>query len=272
MTFLDVFKHLLPRAKAWSITVDKQLREFFEGLSLGTGVDVKEFFDLVYLDLFPQTTRELDAWEAQFGIKGNSLTEQERRDRLEAAWQAVGGQDPRYLQDTLQAAGFDVYIHDWWAPGTEPTVGVKQCVTPRNPYLVINNVRVATTYVAECGEALAQCGEVSAEAGNYLDLPGYLLVNKILYTVRDYIVECGEALAQCGEVSAEAGNYNGYITATKEYRIPTDQSKWPYILYIGGQTYGDVAQVDVARRDEFEELCLKICPNQQWLGIIVEYI
>ena len=33
MTFLRVFKHLLPNARAWRITVDKKLRQFFEGLS-----------------------------------------------------------------------------------------------------------------------------------------------------------------------------------------------------------------------------------------------
>ena len=271
MIYLDMFKHLLPRAKAWSMTVNKQLREFFEGLT-GNNEDVKDFYDNVYLDLFPQTTRELDAWEAQFGLNNSTLTEQGRRDRLEATWQAVGGQDPRYLQDTLQASGFDVYLHEWWVPGSEPAVGVKECVIARNPFLVLEDTGLSVIYIVGCGEPLAECGEVDAEAGNAIDPQGYALVNKILMTVRNYIVGCGEPLAECGEVDAEAGNYSGFIDVIKEYPLPVDADKWRYFLYIGGAIYGDLAQVDVARKEEFEELCLKICPNQQWLGIMVEYI
>lgn len=271
MMFLRIFKHLLPNARAWRITVDKKLRQFFAGLS-DVGDDVKTFFDGIWLDIFPETTRELDAWEKQFGLRDTGLTEQQRRDRLDATWKALGGQDPKYIQDTLQANGFDVYVHEWWEPGTEPAPGVKQCVTPRNPLMYIRREYTGVTLLVECGEPNAECGEPFAQAGNSLVPRGYPLVNKIFETVPDIIPLCGELEAQSGEPSALCGNYEQFRDQLKEYIVPREPEKWPYFLYIGAENFGDIAQVDPKRRDEFEALCLKICPAQQWLGILVEYV
>lgn len=237
MSFLNIFKHLLPRARAWRITIDKQLRQFFDGLS-GIGSDVKDFLDGVWTDIDPQETRELDAWETQFALPDSSLTEQERRDRLEATWQATGGQSPRYIQDTLQDAGFDVYVHDWWVPGSEPAVNVKQCVTPRDPTAL-------------------------------LIPPNYPLVNKIFESRRITIVQAGEAIAQAGEPLALAGNFLSYTEQRKIYEVPTDPDKWPYFMYIGGEVFGTFANVDTNRYSEFEDLCLKICPCQLWIGLFI---
>lgn len=241
MMFLRIFKHLLPNARAWRVTVDKRLRQFFTGLS-GVGEDVKIFIDGVWLDIFPETTRGIDAWEQQFGLRNTGLTEQQRRDRLSATWKVLGGQGPRYIQDTLQASGFDVYVHEWWEPGTEPAPGVKQCVTPRNPLLWLSR-----------------------------EHKGYPLVNKVFKMVPDILPLCGEVLAEAGEQRALCGNYFTFRDQLKEYIVPRDPSKWPYFLYIGGATFGTMARVGPKRKDEFEALCLKICPAQQWLGMLVEY-
>lgn len=270
MMFLRVFKHLLPNARAWRITVDKKLRQFFAGLS-GVGGDVKTFFDGIWLDIFPETTREIDNWEKQFGLRDTGLTEQQRRDRLDATWKALGGQDPKYIQDTLQANGFDVYVHEWWEPGTEPAPGVKQCVTPRNPLMWLRREYTGVTILVECGEANALCGEDFAQAGNSLEPKGYPLVNKVFDTIPDVLPLCGELVAEAGEPEALCGNYFQFRDVLREYIVPDDPTKWPYFLYIGGETFGTLAQVDPKRKDEFEALCLKICPAQQWLGILVEY-
>lgn len=233
--FLNIFKHLLPNARAWQITINSQLREFFDGLSNSAiAVDIKTFYDEIFNDIDPQQTRELSAWETQFALPDNGLTEQDRRDRLAATWQALGGQDPRYIQDTLQAAGFPVYVHEWWEPGTEPAIGSPAPATPRDPSIVLGAIIV---YINECGEALAQCGEALAQCGERSTPPGYPLVNKDGST----------------------------------YTVSAVPAEWPYYLYIGGEIFGNPATVDANRKDEFEDLCLKICPAQQWLGIIVTY-
>lgn len=270
MMFLRVFKHLLPQARAWRLTVDKRLRQVFQGLA-GSAADVKTFTDRVWGDIFPGTTRELSAWENQWGLRAVGLNEQQRRSRLAAAWQALGGQDPRYIQDTLQANGFDVYVHEWWEPGTEPALGVKACATPRNPLLYLRRDSTGAPILVECGELFAECGEPSAEAGNSLSPAGYPLVNRVFPTTPGFIVLAGEVFAECGEEEAESGNYEGFRVGELNYTVPSDPDKWPYFLYIGGQDFPELAVVDPKRRQEFEELCLKICPLQQWVGILVSY-
>lgn len=270
MTFLRIFKHLLPNARAWRITVDKKLRQFFDGLT-GLGSDARQFFDEVWLDTFPETTRELSAWETQFGLRGTGLSDQGRRDRLAAAWKALGGQDPRYIQDTLQANGFDVFIHEWWVPGTEPAPGVKQCVTPRNPFTVLRNDNIVSGLTMTCGNPAATCGNPAATCGSSSEPVGYPLVNKILRSVSKYKATCGNPAVTCGNPEVTCGNFEIFHEVEKRYSIPLDPLKWPYFLYIGGEVFGTSAQINTQRKNEFEALCLKICPAQQWLGIIVEY-
>ena len=228
-----MIKHLLPRARAWGLSTNTQLREFIDGLA-GFSEDARSFIDETWLDIFPATTRELDVWEKQFGLPNVPLTDSERQSRLDAAWKAQGGQDPRYLQDTLQAAGFDVWVHEWFDPTGLPAVGVQACVTPRNPnsYLRAEYSSTGTPYTVLCGEVGMECGEVGVECGESSEPLGYPLFNKVVSTQALVISLCGEAVME---------------------------------------TFGTQATITPNRRNEFEELCLRICPVQQALGIMVTY-
>jgi len=230
MVFFRQFRHLLPNARAWRITVDKQLRQFFEGLANSTD-DIRNFIDLVWQDIDPTVTRQLDLWDAQFGLPANVTSDAERRTRLAAAWSAIAGQSPRYLQDTLQANGFNVYVHDAWDVSALPALVYYV------PGVYLGGV---IFYINECNEAVAACGEATAQCGERLTPAGYPLVNK--------------------------------FSGAPVYTVGTDPTKYPYYLYISAQNFGDPAQVPTARREEFEDLLLKICPAQLWLGVIVDYI
>lgn len=271
MSFFRTLQHLLPSGRAWRLTVDKNLRRFFEGLA-GVGEDSRVFIDGVYEDTRPETTRALDEYEDQFALPLVGLTEQQRRERLAARWKALGGQGPGYIQDTLRGAGFDVYVHEWWEPGTEPAPGVHGTPTARNPLEWLRREYTGVTLYVECGEPDALCGEPFAECGNSVEPRGYPLVNKITQTVPNFLNLCGEEGVECGEPSALCGNYDVFVDIRRNYIVPRDPEKWPYFLYIGGETFGTLAQVPPTRRDEFENLCLKICPAQQWLGMLVEYV
>jgi len=165
MSFFNTLRHLLPRAKAWQLTIDSTLRQFISGLASSFDA-VKDFIMDVFDDLWPSSTRELTAWEDQFGL-GHEGTTAERRSRLDAAWSSTGGQSPSYLQTRLRDAGFDVYVYDWF---DDPYTTTK---TPTdNPgYSIVNLIREVRTsfYVycsthttkATCGSAEATCGRVS---------------------------------------------------------------------------------------------------------------
>lgn len=244
---LDIFKHLLPRARAWTLIPAKTLRAFFQGLANALA-DVRSFIDDVYDDLDPQRTRQLATWEAQFALPDAFLTEAQRRDRLAGVWAATGGQSPQYLQDTLRAAGFDVYVHEWWAPGTLHPAGGSvngdEAPTARNPFLYLNN-GTTPVYLMCDGQADALDGGVEAFDGNTNTLPGYALANRVW------------------------ADHTG--VGFKSYSIPADPTKYPYFLYIGGANFPDQALVPEARRTEFEALCLKYRPTQNWLGMLITY-
>lgn len=262
MNWLNTFQHLLPRAKAWRLTPGTMLRQVIEGLTVLPD-EVRREFDRVWLDLFPETTRELDAWEAQWALPDTGMSEANRRARLAATWKAKGGQSPKYIQDTLRAAGFDVYVHEWWVPGSDP-------LEVRNPLEYIRGDNALVPGV-NCGEPWVQCGEEDAQCGNLFVQPGYLLVNRVQYTRAVVTSGCGEELMQCGEETAVCGGFSTFTFDDIAYNVPTDSQVWPYFFYIGGQNFGDIAEVPYARRTEFETLCLKIAPLHMWMGLLISY-
>lgn len=266
-----IIQHLLPKSIAWNITHDTNLRRFIEGLA-NAFQDFRDFFDGVWNEIHPDTTTQLDAWENQFGLSNTVTDTQERRDRLNAVWQALGGQSPKYIQDTLQAAGFNVYVHEWWTPGSEPALDIIASATPRDPFLYLNDQVTPLRYLSLDGAADMQDGDSAAMDGSTFQPSGYPLVNKIYVYDPDYVTDGytrmmdGAAEAMDGGIIANGETYN-----LKQYAIPSDTDTHSYILYIGGQTFPNHAIVPFARKNEFETLCLKICPTQQWLGMLIDY-
>lgn len=253
MLFFRIFQHLLPRSSAWSLTIDRYLRKFFLGLSEQPAL-TKTFIDQVYLDLFPETTRELNEWERQFGLP---LTDVSLGDAhpdvvsgrllLDAEWKATGGQSPSYIQGVLRAAGFDVYVHEWWASGPpyvardprdytdQPLIGSYQCTGFDGGGLPLPTQPQCTGKFNIDGDPIAgpQCNR--------------WLANEIHYLV------------------------NLDLTRRAPPPVPDDPAKWPYFMYVGGAVFGTNATVDITRRAEFERLLLKLRPTHNWIVTLVNY-
>lgn len=235
--FFRMYQHLWPFSRALDTTKqDKQLTELTQGLAPLSG-DVKLFVDEVYGDVFPQTTRELDAWEDQWNLPLNTaLTEQDRRDRLANAWASLGGQSPRYIQDTIQGAGFtNVFIHEWWDLAQLPLA------VAHDPNVIL-------------------AGDED------------LLVNIITFSTKDFFTGLDEAIMECGDPTALLGNYTTFVFQELVYEIPNDPELYPYFLYFGDATFPNRTTVPVEREAEFKALLLKICPAQQWLGLLIDYV
>jgi hypothetical protein len=267
LILFQLFQHLLPRALAWRTTVDTVLRRFFEGLAV-LPTDVRAFADLAYLDLFPETTRELPAWEKQFALSsgGSELT---RRLKLATAWSTGGRQSPDYIQRAIHAAGFtSVFIHEWWVIQT-PSNGYQceasspwQCFEP-GP---------GDPLAPHC--ALPTAGVVARDPRDYTTQP----------LVGDYQCESsspwecfepapGDPLPpHCDETLANEPGYivNLDLTRRAPPPVPDDPSRWPYFLYFSGETFPELAPVDASRVAELKELLLRIAPAQQWLVLLID--
>lgn len=237
--FFRLWQHLLPSGRAWTLVLDKALRRLFLGLS-DFGPAARQFIDLIHQDRDPQLTRELSLWEAQFGLPDGTLTEQERRDRLARAWAAKGVQSPRGIQDRLQAEGFNVFVYEWWVPGSEPAPGVLGCALMRDPNT----------------------------AG------GYCIANKLTTTsgTNDIGAVAGNPSTVAGNPFAISGKLVGALETPVPCVLPVDPACWPYIWYVGGAIFGTLSAIPASRRDEFENLVLKLRPQQTWINLAVVYV
>jgi hypothetical protein len=167
MSFFRTIKHLLPNATAWRAAAGTRLRALLEGFAPAYDA-AKTHVDEVYEDLDPARTRQLPLWEKQFALSGAG-TEAQRRQAYAAAWAASGGQDPAYLQRILRAAGFDVYVHEWWASGP-PWVA-------RDPRDYTQQPRFGSH---RCGRVQDRCGRPGITCDRFLANEVGYLVNRNL--------------------------------------------------------------------------------------------
>jgi hypothetical protein len=242
MDFFRTYTHLLPTGAAWRITIQKTLRRFFQGLA-GTPTDARGYIDDVFDDAFPSTTRELAAWEDQFGLQPNP-DDSIRRLNLAAEWAATGGQSPSYIQGVLQTAGFDLYVHEWWASGPPYVANDPRDYTDQP---LIGSGQCTATGVA----GQPQCGD------------GAIRVE----------VEPGVRQYQCDRFLQNDPHYLVNLNLTEEAPppVPDDPATWPYFIYIGALTFPEIAEVPEERRAEFERLILKMRPLQNWIVTLIHY-
>lgn len=252
-----LFQHLLPRGIAWRIRDSFTSWEIGDGSSIGdagltvggsdSGPWLSRFFrgvanglepyiafaDGVFGDAFPSSTRELAAWESQFGIEANP-DNFVRIQNLNAEWAATGGQSPAYINSILAAAGFsNVVVHEWWSSGP-PYIA-------RDPHDYTDVPQVGTV---ECS-ALSDQPECSA-------LATQPQCNAFLVNDPHYIV-------------------NRDLTPSPPPPIPVDPDVYPYFVYFGDPVFPNHATVDINRRGELERLMEKLTPSQQWIVTLIDY-
>jgi hypothetical protein len=239
------FEHLVPRGLAFRLApVGKALRKLFEGL-VPSFERERDFADDVYLDLFPSTTRELAEWEAQYGLEPAATdNEATRRAALAAEWAATGGQSPAYIEGVLQAAGFDVYVHEWWSSGP-PYVA-------RNPHDYTEAPLIGDYQCTDDADDPPLCSELGDDFnGDAYDQP------------------------QCSDVLANDPHYIVNLDLSRRAPPPipltNDEGLWHFFLYVGGETFPDLAVVPVERKASFERLIQKLKPAQQWVVTLITY-
>jgi hypothetical protein len=257
--YFDLFKNLLPKSEAFSIFIQKNLTKFFEALTCIPD-DFRKFVDNVYLDLFPSSTRSIELWESQFGIRVPNSDMSIRRSTINLTWKLKGGQSAKYLQDKLQQAGFDLQVHE------------------NNPVVNPDDF-LSANFIMTCGNTWAVCGNNDAFCGL---TGGYVLANGYIADssdLRDYLAVCGDVY--CGNAIAICGYFEQFIITPKKYIIPDDSDYWGSVFFIGGNATRNVSthvlesietvQIPTSRQLELENLILKIKPVNTWAGLIIDY-
>jgi len=263
MDFLRLFKHLLPRAESWRIEkVQKRLYKFIRGLAFwleDTNVDMtkaglRHYADKIYEDLGPATTRQIPMWENQFGIAPDpTLTDAQMRNRIDASWKSLGGQDPQYIQDVLHAAGFtQLFVHEWWQDSGVGALTVPPTV--RSAYRIL---------------------ELGLINDGSLGVDGMQCEGDHAQTDDDH-AQCHGSIGATGVSHYALTNLDNDPTPT----VPNDITLWPYFFYITGETWTDNGAapptitfpgVPASQKRELERTILKISPTQNWIGIIVNF-
>lgn len=139
MSFFKSLKLLLPTGKAFDITQNTKIRKFIKGISF-LPEDIKKENELVFMDLFPETTRVMEEWESQFAVLFSNLQYGDtRRGILKALWQVnIGGQDLKYLQGVLK--------------NVSPKINVYENIPIKNPR------DANAVFACMCGTKQAVCG------------------------------------------------------------------------------------------------------------------
>ena len=111
MIWLKAIQLLYPRSKAFRSVCDNYFRRFCKVLGY-VPTDFRTYLERIYGDRFSETTREIGAWEKQFGvIFAAEYDESIRRKLLSSFWQInEGGQGKDYLLKILQLISKDFQI------------------------------------------------------------------------------------------------------------------------------------------------------------------
>jgi hypothetical protein len=88
----------------------------------------------------------------------------------------------------------------------------------------------------------------------------------------DFQTFCLAPDSDCGNESAECGVITGISFVPVTFQIPQDEDDWRFIIYVGAETFGEIADVPAELQGEFERLILSKLPYQQWIGLLVNYV
>jgi hypothetical protein len=112
LRFFEAIKNLFSQSRAFQLYIDNKKRKLIKGLSF-LPENIRHEAELVYFDIFPDTTRFPEKWENVFGILFTEAELEKRRDILDSLWKInKGGQSWPFLQDILQKIDGEIHVFE----------------------------------------------------------------------------------------------------------------------------------------------------------------
>lgn len=112
MRFFETFQVLFSRSRAFQLYIDNNKRRLIKGLSF-LPENIRHEAELVYMDIFPDTTRYPEKWEDVFGVLFTEDELEKRRDIIDSLWKInKGGQGVDFLEDILQKIDITIQVYE----------------------------------------------------------------------------------------------------------------------------------------------------------------
>jgi hypothetical protein len=142
--FFDAIKTLFPQSRAFHLFVDNKKYKLVKALS-ALPEDVRHEAELVYMDLFPDSTRFPERWEKIFAVLFTREEILKRRNILASLWRISGGGGAAtFIQSILQIIDDRIVVSEN-APVTDPRT------------MLSIRVAVCGNRTMRCGNARARC-------------------------------------------------------------------------------------------------------------------
>lgn len=231
MKFFDAIKALFPRSRAFELSVNNNKRKMIKALSV-LPEDIRHEAELVYMDLFPDTTRFPEKWEKVYSVIFGEHELSKRREILDGLWKInmYSGQSASFLEEILQKINKDIKVVENVPIGN-----------PRDSNSIVTSVCNAKAMV--CGNKLAVCGYRIGDK----DFMPTVLQNDVsgIYSIPDNPAFWGLCFYVCGAVT---------------------RNKKKKILYV------QKIRIDSVWKNYVEYLILKIKPVHTTAVMFIEWV
>jgi len=281
----------LPPGPIWYPAPEGDFDDLLDGMGENAQRQYESFSDLRYVrePLFTPILKDL---EKEYGIlTQDNLSEEDRRSQLHSRVYARPGFGLDYMQERIQAAGFDLVVQ-----ANDPAV---------DPALLLGNQywTVAGGSPGVGGFPVQWAGYYTNPVGPpiYESIAGYkaggeLLVNGKIFAplglapdpyavqVPNYLCCAGFAGMVAGSRYAYAGYFLSMLRRPVEYPIPPLEKAgyWPLIFFVAKSFSGwdqeppdpraVPGDVPATRVPELKRIILRHKPLHTWCGLIINYI
>lgn len=240
---------LFPKGRAFRITKDSVKEKVVNAMSFGDDrfiQDVDSVLDHILPDNDNFTEDDAALWELRLGINSNPDTTLEDRkaaiiQKLNHPGNIIPRQGAGYIEDQLQLAGFNVYVHE--------------NIPAQTPEAVLE----IPLELGEMGEY--EMGEI--EMGSALSYYPDLFI-----------------VSEMGEIEMGGAEMGGAIYSNMVVNYIEQEGDSMFLVgdnykccfFIGGEILGTFADVPESRKAEFRQLVLQLKPAQSVAILFINYV